>query len=205
MLSSERSRHVQRVPAAAVALLVAAVVAVVGSALILGRVPTQRPGRVSSSGEGDYPDSWRTSLVQARSSSIFDLIVPDDPSANAGAVTEVFISPDASAVAMRFPPPAQLGADPVRQDFIEVYETPWNGGDPADAWAEDVKKSDIVGESVIEISRIPALSVAARSPSDLEAANPAFLRFVYKDLDVQISGGDDLDLLIEIAKSMVDT
>jgi hypothetical protein len=37
----------------------------------------------------------------------------------------------------------------------------------------------------------------------MDRANPAFLRFVHDGIDIQILGGDDLDLLIRIAKSML--
>jgi hypothetical protein len=45
--------------------------------------------------------------------------------------------------------------------------------------------------------------VTARSPTDPEQANPAFLRFVVDGVDIEISGGEKLDTLVEIAETMV--
>ena len=202
MLTDAPDRHRRLIGRRAIAVLAATLVVVI-TPLIL-RSATQKPIRADrSAGGSDYPEAWKTTLDQARSLVIFDVIVPDDVSADAASVDGVFVAPDGEAIALRFPPPPLTGDDPVRQDFIEVFESQWRGGDPAAAWAEDVVSSGIVGEAAFEIAGVPALGVTSHSPTDIEGANPAFLRFVYKRLDIQISGGDDLDRLVQIAESMI--
>jgi hypothetical protein len=185
-----------------VGLVVFAVIAgVVAVALTSG--DEVRPSESGTAGLGDYPDEWRTDLEGARSRAAFELILPDDPRTDVASITDVFLWPEGHAVAVRFPAPPPVTAEPVRQLYIEVFETPWTGGDPAVAWEEDVAKSGIEGETTLEIEGVPALGVPAHSPTDIEKSNPAFLRFVYRGLDIQISGGDDLKALIEIAESMI--
>jgi len=78
----------------------------------------------------------------------------------------------------------------------QVYEAPWEGGDPLTAFNEDLAASPDVGKSVITVSGLPALAVEAHSPSDDEQANPAFLKLVVGSTEVQISGGESLQRLI---------
>jgi hypothetical protein len=92
-------------------------------------------------GEGDYPDDWKTSLEEARADLNFEPLMPDSPSANASNLTEVFASPEGHAVALRFPIPPLIEDAPLREEFLEIFESPWQGGDPAEAWAEDLEKS----------------------------------------------------------------
>ncbi len=56
---------------------------------------------------------------------------------------------------------------------------------------------------MILIAGTPALVVMAHSPDDNNRANAAFVRFDYRGVDVIISGGEDLDALIAVAKSMI--
>ncbi|MEX2203709.1 MAG: hypothetical protein WD965_06430 [Actinomycetota bacterium] len=187
---------------AMLSLLVVLVVTTVG--LILQRDQQSRPSHVPvPTGEGDYPDEWKTTLEDARAKVSFDVVLPDHATASRESITDVFVWPEGHAVAIRFPAPAPISDKPVRQGYVEVFESPWTGGDPAKAWAEDVAASDIVGEGVIDIEGLPALTVPPNSPTDIEGANPAFLRFVYEGLDIQISGGDDLNSLIDIATTMI--
>lgn len=181
---------------------------VVASAGILAlRSASRGTGEVGESrwapgGVLQYPDEWRTTLDTAMANARFGLILPNHPKANSGNVTAVYLWPDRSTVALQFPPLA-VAASPVRQDYIEVWESPWTGGDPNADFAADMAAAPAVGKALYDIDGIPALGVTAHSPSDMDEANPAFLRFVFQGIEVEISGGEDVNMLIEIAKSIV--
>jgi hypothetical protein len=199
-VSDHRWRGVGRIGGLAV---VVALVAVAVGVVALTSGDREPPSAASTGGLGDYPDEWKTDLQDARSRVSFELVLPEDSRASVANITDVFVWPEGHAVALRFPAPPAITDEPVRQGYLEIFETPWTGDDPATAWAEDVANAGIEGESAFEIEGIPALGVTAQSPTDIERANPAFLRFVYKGLDIQISGGDDLKALVEIAQSMI--
>lgn len=180
---------------------------VVASALAIGRRSGQEAGesahaRRVAGGEFQYPDEWKTTLDTATVDAAFTLVVPSHPNANIANVTAVYLWPDRSAVALRFPSPMSP-ATPIRQEYIEVWESPWTGGDPSADFAADLAAAPVKGKDLYDINGIPALGVTAHSPSDLDQRNPAFLRFVYEGIEFEISGGEDLNLLIEIAKTIV--
>ncbi len=137
-----------------------------------------------------YPDEWKTTLQAAQSQAKFTIDLPSDPLANTGNITAVYVWPQGAAVALDFPAPA-VPQTPVRQDYIEVWESPWTGGDPAQSFAADIAADPVVGKAMYSIDGMPALGVTAHSPNDFERANAAFLRFVVNGVDVQISGGED--------------
>jgi hypothetical protein len=194
-----------------VRLLAGLAVLVVGAVAVVALV-SRLSNEDSSSGERrqtatlggtfEYPQEWKTTLEAARAQVTFDMLVPKHPDANASNVTEVFLWPERHTVALRFPSPNPTTA-PVRQDYLEIVETPWTGGDARSSWAEDIIADPVVGKSIILIEGVPALSVTAHSPTDISGENPAFLRFVYEGLDVHISGGESLDELIHIAESII--
>jgi len=153
--------------------------------------------------EPGYPAEWRVADIAAAQAAVdFTLIVPDHPVANAGNVSGSFVLPG-EAIALDFPPP-EKSTQYVRQEYIEVYEATWvEDMTPQEALEFDIKNAPSPEKELIDISGTPALTVEARSTKDDERANPAFLKFVFNGVEVQISGGEDLQLLIEIAKSMM--
>jgi hypothetical protein len=58
-------------------------------------------------------------------------------------------------------------------------------------------------KALYDIDGVVALGVTAHSPSDIEGADPAFLRFVVNGIEVEISGGESIDTLIAIAQTIV--
>lgn len=150
-----------------------------------------------------YPAEWRVADIAAAQPTVaFPLVLPNDPSANQQNIAAIYVRPDRLAVYIEFPAPTAPQI-PVRQDYIEVFESPWRGGDPAQDYATDIAAEPVVGKQLYDVSGVPALGVSAHSPSDQEQANPAFLRFVHRGIEYQISGGESVDLLIEIAKTIV--
>lgn len=180
----------------AVAVLTACLAAWVG---LRGGGP--RIGREGDRGfDTTYPDVWRVSLGEAKSTVGFPLLVPNHPAANDQNVVAVYVRPGGTTVAMQFPSP---GKADVRQKYLEVFLVPWEGGDPSDSFAEDVEMDSAEGKTLFFVEGVIAEGVLPKSPDDVEQANPAFLRFVYQGIDVQISGGDSLDLLVEVAKTII--
>jgi hypothetical protein len=165
---------------------------------VLGSGPSPTPSLLS-----DYPTAWRSPPDDVLAGAGFEPVMPTHAFANADLITDAYLWPGGDAIAVRFPaPPATTGGS-VRQPFIELFEAPWAGGDPGSAWERDVASSSIDGAAVVEIEGVPTLVVPPFSPTDIERANPALLRFVLDDVDVQLSGGDSLDVLVEIAHTMI--
>ena len=132
----------------------------------------------------------------------FPITMPSDSLANSANITAVYLWPNDSQVAVDFPAPAESGP-PVRQAYIEVSYSNWSSGDPLAHFQADVKEAPASGKTVESIEGVPALEVQARSPSDADQTNPAFLRFASGGVDIQISGGDSLGALVGIAKSIL--
>jgi len=153
--------------------------------------------------ETAYPAEWRVpDIGSAQALVAFPLTLPDHPSANPQNVAAIYVRPDRGAVYIEFPAPA-VPQTPVRQDYIEVFESPWLGGSPADDYAANIAADSVAGKQLYDIGGVPALGVSAHSPSDAEGANSAFLKFVYRGFEYQISGGESIDLLIEIGKTII--
>jgi hypothetical protein len=77
----------------------------------------------------DYPEDWRTSLDTALTQAKFRVIIPDHGLANRNNVAAAYLWPDGVAVALQFPRPSAAPTR-VRQPYIEVWQSPWTGGDP---------------------------------------------------------------------------
>jgi len=91
----------------------------------------------------------------------------------------------------------------VRQEYIEVYEAPWFGGDPTEEYSASVESAEDPTRSIVVLDGISALPIEAHSNEDDEQANPAILRFVVNGIEVQVSGGENLDTTMEIARSII--
>lgn len=188
--------------------------AVAGAAIViaLGGIATlqaiERPNTSSgqqkdvTGGLSDAPPAHaggtRMTLADARAQLPFSVVVPADPSANEKNLTDVYLYA-AGILEMDFPAVAKSS---VRQPYISVVESQWSGGDPAAFFAEDAQGDPDIGKTVCNVGALPALCVAANSPSDATQSNPAYLRFVVNGIDVEVSGGDDLHRLQGIATSI---
>jgi hypothetical protein len=148
-----------------------------------------------------YPERWKTSLDAATAQAKFRVLLPNHELANSSNIAAAYVWPNGSTIALQFPPPSPDVR--VRQPYIEVWETTWTGGDPVKDFQRSLAAAPAVGQTITSIGGIPALSVTARSPTDSEEANPAFLRFVLEGTEIHISGGESLSDLIDIAESMI--
>ncbi len=152
-----------------------------------------------------YPSSWEVSPSDLSKSVGFSVIVPDNSFANVDNMTNAYVMVGGASVAMDFPAPA-VAKDPITQEYLEVWEAPWEGGDPEELFKQDVAADPVTGKQLTSIDGVTALSVSAHSPDKdvVGHANPAFLKFVIDGVEVQISGGEDLGVLISIATSMIE-
>ena len=176
-------------------------------------VPAQGPrqGELFSSGlpNGKVPpylETWRVpSVASAVAQAHFHVVLPNVPSANPGNASEQFVFPNGSAVAFIYPLPSENQGAGVRQAYIEVYESPWTGGDPLADYKNDMALDPVEGKQIIQLGSTPALAVSASSPSDATGENPAFVRFVSRDgaVEYQVSGGNNLGVLRAIAMSIL--
>jgi hypothetical protein len=156
----------------------------------------------------------RVTLAQAERDAPFDVLVPNSAAANSDNSTGVFEGPSDDQgpidIEMRFPPPTSSSAD-VRQPYVSVSESAWPDGwvargqstDPLDYYQQDLAASpDSGAKSICFVGDRPALCVEPRSQSDMAQANPAYVHLVIDNVSIEVSGGDSLPALIDIAKSL---
>jgi hypothetical protein len=139
------------------------------------------------------------SLDDATGQAPFDVLMPDTERANAQNLQ--FACVLGRAVELRFPGPVPE-AGPVRQDYLLVWQAPWRGGDPQTAFTNHIKQAAIAGESMCLVRDLPAVCVEAHSPDDETRSNPAFVRVVIDNIELEISGGENLDDLLDMAASL---
>jgi hypothetical protein len=152
-----------------------------------------------------YPNAWiRSQSSLASAVSFSPLLVPDSPIANKDNMTAAYVWPNESAVAMDFPVSAEPKAD-ITQAYVEVWEATWRQGDPLAYYQSDLKNDPQTGKSIVSIDGTPALAVEAHSPDKdvLDHANPAFIRLETNGLEVEISGGESLNALMDVARSIL--
>ena len=145
-----------------------------------------------------YPPE--VTLQEARSEATFEVLFPTEKAANADNLSGAFLNSDGKQVFFKFPP---LGdATGVRQAFIEIVEDPWYfKEEPRDVWADFVQRYPGYAE-IIDLHGLDALVIKPMSPYDEERANPAYVRFRVKGLDVSVWGGDDVKALLTIADDL---
>jgi hypothetical protein len=150
-----------------------------------------------------YPNEWRVSSIRAAQTKVdFSLLVPEHSVANSTTMIAAFVLPG-RAVALDFAAPAEP-LKYIRQEYIEVYQATWHEEmSPLEAFKYDIENAPSPAKELTQIGGIPALTVEAHSAKDDEAANPAFVKFVLDGVEIQISGGEDLGMLIEIAESLI--
>jgi hypothetical protein len=150
-----------------------------------------------------YPNEWRVPGIRAAQARVdFSLLVPEDSVANSTTLIAAFVLPG-GAVALDFAAPAEP-LKYIRQEYIEVYQATWlEDMSPLEALEFDISNAPSPAKELTQIAGIPALTVEAHSPKDDEAANPAFVKFVLGGVEIQISGGEDLGMLVEIAESLI--
>lgn len=146
-----------------------------------------------------YPQRWEKPLERVRELVNFPVRVPNHPDANRNTLMVSYQW--ANVVELAFKPPEDVYA--VRQDYISVYIAPWRGEDPRSEFEYAQEVDPIEGREVIDIADHPAMVVHPNSPSDGDEANPAYVKTVTAGLEIAISGGDDLDRLIEIAEDLI--
>ncbi len=168
--------------------------------------PTYGLGLHGAEAESAYPATWKISLGAAVRALPRPLLLPHTTDANSSNAVAAFLFPGSQAVALEFPPPKAGGSSPpaVRQQYLEVYEGPWmEPEDPATFFANDLANDPAVGFSLCRVNGLPAECQTANSPSDDEGVNPAFVRTVIGgNTEIHVSGGDDLQRLLEIASSL---
>ena len=149
-----------------------------------------------------YPESSAYANVSEAAQDVsFELAVPDDAVANSMTLIGAYSLPG-GAVALDYTAPSEPSSY-VRQAYIEVYESPWDASrDPGKVYNQMVSSDENPTESLTTIGGLTALVVEPHSPADDQKANPAFVRFVMGNVEIQISGGDDLSQILSIAEGL---
>jgi hypothetical protein len=205
-----RSQRAPRRTAIALAMAAAALLAsAAGVWLVLGGADsaTTRPNPPAPSPQpglaGDpmvaHNGLDRTTLAAAERDAKFTLLVPDDPAANLDSMTGVFDDQTGTTLTLEFPPPDETSSD-LSQPYISIYEdnSPGNWATPK----EDISAEPDAGKTLCEIQGQPAVCVEARSPSDSTRSNAAYIRTVIDHTTVELSGGDNLEVLQRIGNTM---
>jgi hypothetical protein len=163
-------------------------------------------GGVSVEGPREGPslpnEAWRAPLDQVAADAAFGLRVPDHPLASTDNLRAAYLFPGGETAVLKFPAPRPEA--PVRQPDIEIWEFSWEGGDPLKRYQQSIEEAPVSGKQIIDLNGVPALAVPANVPEDATGKNPAFLTFVLDRVEFEISGGDSIDDLVAIAKTMAD-
>jgi hypothetical protein len=184
---------------------------------VMGLIPGNQPTRIGPLGPAQiggsnhdpqhaYPQSWKVSDVQqAASASSFKVYVPQIADANPGTLAAAFVYPSGNAVAFDFPasPSLDPSAPPVRQPYLEVWESPWTRGDPVSVFKHDVQVDPEAAKSLCTVHGVTGECIDARSANDDFHTNAAFVDFVLDGTEIQVSGGDNLSHLVNLANSLV--
>jgi hypothetical protein len=151
-----------------------------------------------------YPKEWRVgSIDEAAALVAFPIVVPDLGPITTDTLTDTWVYPN-GAVALDYRAPVAKPESFVRQEYIEVFQAPWlSEKSPLEVYAGDLEADPDRAKSLVEISGVSALIVEAHSKNDLELANPAFVRFAVNGIEIQLSGGEDLELLLALADTMI--
>lgn len=169
--------------------------------------PARRPGLFSNQNpeRPGYPPEWRESLSEARRRAPFPILLPEHAAANANNLRETYLGSGAALAYLIFPPPAEPRL-PVRQEYLQIIIGLWRGGDAETEYREYAVKAIAAGydDEYTEIRGYPALMVRPNAESDVDQANPAFVRFVVGNFEIQVNGGDDLPRVLEIAEDLAD-
>jgi hypothetical protein len=156
-----------------------------------------------SSPQHAYPAVWKVDgFDQASARLSFPVLVPHAKDANPGNLVASFVFPGRTAVAFDFPQPvsqASSKAAPVRQTYIEVWESPWREGNATKALQQDVVENPDAGKSYCQIDNNPAECSTPHSGGD---NNPAFVRAVIDGVEIHAYGGDNLPTLVAIVGSL---
>jgi hypothetical protein len=147
-----------------------------------------------------YPKSWEMGLSELRKEVDFPVLLPDRPDASKDSLMSSYLI-GRKAVVLAFRPPED--APTVRQDYIEIYMNPWDDGDPRAEFEHAQNVDPIEGREVIEIDGRPAMVVHPNSETDTDIANAAYLETVVEDIELEVSGGDDLNRLIQITEDLM--
>jgi hypothetical protein len=152
-----------------------------------------------------YPSEWAVPVVALEERVKFDVYLPPSDSAlSPSSAFGAFASPGGEMIALDYAAIDESGT--VRQEYLEVYEADWDAPEsPTEAFEADLKNAPADGQELIRlVDGSTALVVSPNSEDDVEAANPAYIEFVIGTTDIQLSGGADLDLLVDIANRMVE-
>lgn len=203
-MSTGSERRWSRLAALVMLALGAVAIAAVWQVAVSHRDGSQATGTTTDElAIGLSPDEWTTDLATAVKRAAFTLVVPDSRWTNNRTLVKVSVPPDGNAAFLDYAAPADQSTGPeVRQPYLEVYESPWAYGDPAKAFLANVDRAPAEGKTVCKVAGLPALCVEPNSPSDLTGENPAYVQLVIDGIEVEVSGGNDLDVIRSIAASL---
>jgi hypothetical protein len=143
-----------------------------------------------------------TTLASAKAQVPFRVLLPATPVANKDDLGEVHEAPG-PGINMAFPRPDGSSPDLDPAD-IHVNEAPWTGGDPHTFNEQDIAADPDVGKSICQVGSLEALCQVPSSPSADGQSNGAFVRVIIGQTAVELAGGDSVERLQSIAKSLVD-
>ncbi|CAN5468523.1 hypothetical protein BH18ACT16_BH18ACT16_14050 [soil metagenome] len=148
----------------------------------------------------NYPESWEVGPEEAEANADFPVWFPNTLKANAGTVTRSIMSPAGDEVIFMFP----AKPSKVRQQHIEIFEAPWPADEDAESDWKRIAEEYPGYAKVIEVKGVVALEMTPYSPFDSDRANPALVSLEVKGVEVEVSGGDDLDVIRSIIEDIVE-
>lgn len=196
-MDTDREAVVYRVIVAALVLAGLTSLVVWGSLRPPPEVESDLREEHASSG---YSSGFQSSLSEARAQAGFDLKVPHHAYASAENIQTVYLFPGGGAVVLVFPLPRSPQA-PLREDVrrIEIFQQPWEAGDPRAEFQQSIQ-ADPAGGTMYEVNGVPMLADAPHS--DETGEDGAYLELALNGVSIQLSGGESVEDLIEIAKTL---
>lgn len=144
------------------------------------------------------PESLSVPINEAMLGAVFPVWLPIHPLAPQESI--VAACTDGVSVTFVFPDPRPSQA-PLRPAGLVLWESPWEGGDPAEVWQAAIEAyPDDEGKKIYSVKGVPALGDAARD--DETGQDAAYLSLVLEDVEIHLTGGESVEDLIAIAEAL---
>jgi hypothetical protein len=149
----------------------------------------------------DYGDEM--TLDEAIRDSKIPLVLPAAEEANSDNLVGVFAGPG-QTFSFVFPIATET-TEGIRNPEVVVIESPWEyEAEASDHYEADLERNPAEGKELCTVRELDAICIDARSKSDEEQANAAYVGLRVGDLEVQVTGGDSLDVAQRVAESIVE-
>jgi hypothetical protein len=170
------------------------------------------PEPISTSPAQDNPSSWATTVSNAEAIAAFRVYVPGSgggegvtSAVSPSNMIATYAQPGGGTVVFAYNTPSQEAAASagISQGYLSITEHPWRDGDPQTLINQ--RLSIVPGSSSCTVGTTPALCVSARAPEAIGQNNPADVLLDLNNTSVELTGGDAVQTLKDIAANLIPT